>query len=208
MTTLLIVRHGYSRANKEKRFAGQMDVPLDELGRQQAEELGRYILGRFQVDAVYASDLSRVYDTVKPLADALHLPIHTDAALREVDVGEWQGVLFEDVARIYPENLALYKRKPGLTHFDGGESFAELLERATAAIERIVRENEGKTVVIGTHGGVIRALRALWTGISLERMEEIPQVPNASLTVAEYGSDAVTLREVGCCDFLNDRITE
>ena len=160
------------------------------------------------MDAVYASDLSRAYDTVKPLADALHLPIHTDAALREVDVGEWQGMLFEDVARIYPESFALYKRKPGLTRFDGGESFAELLERAASAIGRIARENEGKTVVIGTHGGVIRALRAFWTGISLERMEELPHVPNASLTVAECEGGTVTLREVGYCDFLTDRTAE
>ena len=208
MTTLLIVRHGYSCANKENRFSGQMDVPLNEVGRRQAEELGRYLTGHFAVDAVYASDLSRAYDTVKPIADALHLPVHTDAALREVDVGEWQGMLFEDVARRYPENFALYKRKPGLARFDGGESFAELLERAASAIGRIARENEGKTVVIGTHGGVIRTLRALWTGLSLERMEELPHVPNASLTVAEYESGTVTLREVGYCDFLTDRTAE
>ena len=208
MTKIIFVRHGYSESNKEKRFCGQRDVPLDALGHSQAEQMKEYLLKNYTIDAIYSSDLCRVVDTVKPIANALNKEIHTSEALREVNVGIWQGMLVEDVKIKYPKAFLRYKETPGLTRFEGGEGYDDILARALPAVQKIAAENEGKTVIIGTHGGVIRALRALWTGISLERMEELPQVPNASLTVAECEGGAVTLREVGYCDFLTDRITE
>ena len=76
MTELLFVRHGYSEGNKEHRFSGQKDFPLDAAGRQQAQELAEYLRNAFCIDAIYASDLCRAVDTVKPLANALSLPIY------------------------------------------------------------------------------------------------------------------------------------
>lgn len=208
MTELIFVRHGYSEGNKDHRFSGQMDFPLNEAGRLQALDVANYLCSTFHIDAIYASDLCRAYDTVRPLAEALSLPIHTTKALREVDVGLWEGVLREDVERQYPETYELYIRKPGLVRFDGGESFAELRARALCAVQKIVTKNEGKTVVIATHGGVIRALRTLWEDIPLERMEQIPHVPNASVTVVRYKGEAATLMSAGCCDHLTEKITE
>ena len=208
MTTLLIIRHGYSLGNKEKRFSGQADLPLDEAGCRQAEQTAQHVLSHYTVDAVYASDLSRAYDTVKPIAEARGLPVCTDKALREVDVGDWQGKRIDEVERQYPESFGLYKRKPGLVRFDGGESDGTMLERALPAVERIAEENEGKTVVIGTHGGVIRVLRAAWTGVSLDQIEEIPHVANGSVTVVEYERGRVTLRLVGDTAHLSERVTE
>lgn len=208
MTELLFIRHGYSEGNKDHRFSGQKDFPLDEAGRQQALDVADYLCRTFHVEAIYSSDLCRAYDTVKPLAEALSLPIHTMKALREVDVGLWEGVLRADVERQYPETYDLYRRKPGLVRFDGGESFAEMRARALDAVRTIVAENEGKTVVIATHGGVIRALRTLWEGIPLERMEEIPHVPNASVTVVKYAGETAISILAGCCDHLTETITE
>ena len=78
MTDLVILRHGYSEGNKEKRFSGQMNVPLDNVGKNQAESVAKFIADNFKVDAIYSSDLSRAYDTVKPLADKLGLEIVKD----------------------------------------------------------------------------------------------------------------------------------
>ena len=208
MTELIIIRHGYSLGNKEKRFSGQMDLPLDEVGYRQAASVARHILNNYSVDAVYASDLCRAYDTVKPIADALNLPVHACPEFREVDVGLWQGMLIEDVSRQYPDNFALYRRKPGVVRFDGGESYSDMLSRVMPAIEKIAKKNDGKTVVIGTHGGVIRVLRAAWTNVPLERIEQIPHVPNASITVAEYEPRSITLKTIGYCEHLSERITE
>ena len=208
MVTFLIVRHGYSMGNKEKRFSGQMDVALDEIGLRQARSIAEYVLANFQIDVVYASDLRRAVDTVKPVAEQLHLPVKTSKSLREVDVGDWQGKLITDVEREYPESFALYKENPGLSHFDGGESYAELQQRVVRAFEKIAADNDGKTVLVGTHGGVIRTLRAAWTGTPLEKIKDIAHVPNASVTVAVYENGRFTLENVGYCDYLSDKTTE
>ena len=208
MTELLFVRHGYSEGNKDHRFSGQMDFPLDDAGRLQALEVAAYLRRAYRIDAIYASDLRRAYDTVRPLAEALSLPVHTVKALREIDVGLWEGVLREDVERQYPESYDLYKRKPGLLRFDGGESFSEMRARALDAVREIVKKHEGSTVVIATHGGVIRALRTLWERIPLDRMEEIPHVPNASVTLVRYDAEDGVLIHAGCCDHLSEKITE
>ena len=208
MTRLIIVRPGYSEGNKEKRFSGQMDTPLNEVGFAQAASTAKYILQNYAVDAVYASDLCRALDTVKPIAEILKIPLKARKDLREVDVGLWQGMLIEDVRKQFPESFDLYRRKPGLATFDGGESYALALERAERAIREIAEENEEKTVVIGTHGGVIRVLRAAWTGVTLENIESISHVPNASVTVAEYESGAVSLSLIGYCEHLTERTAE
>ena len=208
MTELLFVRHGYSEGNKSQCFSGQKDFPLDAAGRQQAIELAKYLGSAFCVDAIYASDLCRAIDTVKPLADALSMPVRAVKAFREVDVGLWEGVLREEVARRYPEAYAIYKDTPGLARFDGGESFAEVRARALAAVQEIVERHKGKTVVIATHGGVIRALRTLWEDIPLAKMQRIPQVSNASVTVVRYEGDAATMVVADFCDHLTEKVTE
>jgi len=181
----IIIRHGYSLGNKEKRFTGQMDVSLDEIGYSQAKSTADYILKNFKVDSIYSSDLSRAYETVKPIADVLGKEIHKCKDLREADVGEWQGKLIEDVKNEYAENFAFYKEDPGHARFVGGESYADVMYRSRQALEKIAEENEGKTVVIGTHGGVVRALRVAWDDSQLVRINEISHVHNGSVSVAE-----------------------
>ena len=206
-TTVLLVRHGQSLGNLVHSFLGHTDLDLSPLGYEQAALLGDYLKDR-QIDAAEASDLCRAYDTVKPLAEALSLPVHPVRELREVDVGLWEGVLRDEVERQYAEAYALYLKAPGLVRFDGGESFAEMRTRALAAVQRILSENEGKTVAIATHGGVIRALRTVWEDIPLARMGEIPQVPNASITVVRYEGERATLVTAGYSNHLTERVTE
>lgn len=208
MVRFIIIRHGYSKGNKEKRFSGQMDLPLDDVGVMQAESTAKYILDNFCVDSVYSSDLSRAYETVRPIADALNINVNKHAGLREVDVGYWQGMLIEDVEKAFPESFRIYKQTPGLAHFDGGESFGQLLERVLRTMDAIAEENDGKTVVVGTHGGVIRTLRTAWAQIPLGNMQQIPHVPNSSVTVVDYESGKAEFVQTGYNGHLADRTTE
>lgn len=208
MVRFVIVRHGFSQGNKEKRFSGQMNVPLDGVGFSQANSVSRYILENFKVDCVYSSDLSRAYDTVKPVADALGLEVTQCRELREVDVGDWQGMLIEDVKKAYPESFAFYKENPGLSRFDGGEGYVDVMQRGSLALKKIAEDNDGKTVVVGTHGGVIRTLRAAWDNVPLDKIKDIPHVPNASVTIAEYDGGVITWQQIGYCDYLEDKTTE
>lgn len=208
MTKLILIRHGLSQGNKEKRFSGQMDFPLDPIGLSQAKEMAHYVLDHFTVDRIYSSDLCRAMDTVKPVAEALGLEVIPCKGLREVDVGLLQGKLITVVEKEFPDTFRVYRENPGLSRFDGGESYAELMRRAVRAVEEIVGENEGKTVLIGTHGGVIRTLRAAWTNTPLEKIRDIPHVPNCSVTVVHYEPGHPELALVGYNDYLAEKTTE
>lgn len=208
MVTIILVRHGYSKGNKEKRFSGQLDVPLDDIGRLQAISTSKYIYENFKVDCIYSSDLSRAYESLEPLGELLNLPVNKCKELREVDVGLWEGMLIEDVKNEFSENFECYRTTPGLCKFDGGESYSECLERAKSALIKIAEANEGKTVAIATHGGVIRTLRAYWDNVSMSEIKKISHVPNGSITVVEYDNGKVNQIMVGYKEHLEDKTTE
>lgn len=208
MVTFIIIRHGYSLGNKEKRFSGQMNVPLDEIGFAQAESISKYIVENFKVDSIYSSDLCRAYDTVKPIADKLGLKVNKWKELREVDVGFWEGMLIEDVKIKFPESFEKYRTNPGTSRFDGGESYEDVMTRGQLAFEKIAKENDGKTVVVGTHGGVIRTLRAAWDNIPPENIKDIAHVPNASVSIAEYDNGNINWLQIGYSDHLENKTTE
>ena len=208
MVKFIIVRHGFSLGNKEKRFTGQLDVPLDEIGYAQAECAARYILDNFKIDVIYSSELSRAYDTALPVAKALGLEVKKRKGLNEVDVGLWQGKRIDDVEKEFPESFELYRRSPGLSRFDGGESYAELRERVVIEFDNLAKENEGKTVLVAAHGGVIRNLIAAWLDIPGERIKEVPRASNASITIAEYENGKAKLTLIGYTDHLIDKTTE
>lgn len=208
MVKFIIVRHGYSEFNKENRFSGQADVGLDEIGHSQARSVATYVLAHYPIDRIYSSDLCRARDTARPVAEALCLPIIEEKGLRELDVGEWEGLPIARVAEEYPDSFALYKANIGLARPDGGESYPEMAQRVAATFAKIAEENEGKTILVATHGGVVRTLRCAWLGIPKEEYHTIPHVPNASITVAEYVDGKGTFTQIGVNDYLEEKTTE
>ena len=161
MTKFLFVRHGESDGNRYRLFTGQGDLPLTELGHRQAEAAADYIVKTYgnTIDAAYASDLSRAWDTGKAAADRLGLTMIPDRGLREINSGAWEGVSFADLPVRFQEDFALWMQDIGRSRCTGGESVAELSERVYAAVVRIAEENPGKTVLIATHATPIRTLQ-------------------------------------------------
>ncbi len=202
MVKFIIIRHGYSTGNKDNIFCGQLDVPLNETGFEQAKQTGEYVTKSFRVDAVYSSDLVRVTETVRPVAEGLGLEINTDKRLREVDVGRWQGVPVADIERDFPEEVAFYRSNPGRFRFEDGESYADMLVRVVEAFEDIAKDNDGKTVVVGTHGGCIRTLLAHINKLSIDDIAQIPFFPNASVTVINYDNGKYEIEMNGYADHL------
>lgn len=207
MTKLIIVRHGQSMANLNGTFAGQVDVPLSPLGRRQAEELKEYLTAQYKIDVVYSSALSRACDTVAPTAAALGLPVIKDAGLKEIDGGKWEGLPHEEIAQKFPADFALWRDNIGLSHCTGGESMRELQERSIAATKRIAEESDGRTVLIGTHAGFLRAMICYWRGIPLGEMKNTTWVPNASVTEALYEDGKYKLIREGEVSFLHGDVT-
>lgn len=178
-----MIRHGQSVANKEKRFAGHSDFDLTELGRRQAELAGEYIYKNFKVDAIYASDLKRAYNTAVPASKLFSLPIIKNEGLREIYAGVWEGLEFDVINERYPDDIAVWRDDFAHSRCTGGESIAELYDRSCREILSIAAENDGKSVVIATHATPIRVFEAMARGYGYEYTTNIPFVANASINV-------------------------
>ena len=154
-TRILLARHGETDWNRAGRWQGQADPPLNELGRRQAGTLADQ-LAEDGVAAIYSSDLRRARDTARIVADRLGLDVTEDRALREIDVGSWSGLTREEVGERFPDGFARWLA--GEIGHDG-ETRDELAQRVVPAVESIAHEHAGESVLVVTHGGVIRALR-------------------------------------------------
>lgn len=206
-TTFLLVRHGQSIANIEKRFAGHWDAPLSQLGQQQAFATAAYLTAQYNIDAVYASDLSRAYETGKAIADKCHLPVIQNAAFREINAGDWEGLRFDDLQIQFPDSYTTWMHNIGEAVCDNGESVAHLQERFATALKKIADENDGATVAVATHATPIRSLQCLCLEQPLSYMKLIPWVPNASVTVVTYTNGTFSLVLAGYADHLGNQIS-
>lgn len=201
MTNFLLVRHGYSENNKEKKYTGYQDVDLDEVGYAQAEDVKKYVLENFSVDKVFSSDLKRACNTVKPIADNLGIDVIQRSDFKEIDVGEWQGLTFEYIQKKYPKEYQECKNATDDFCFVGGESFGELKKRFVSALEKLASENDGKTIVIGTHGGCVRACISHFKNIPIQ---DIETPSNGSITIVVFEKGNVTFEEIGYSEHLKN----
>ena len=203
MTTLLIVRHGESTANGKGFFAGHIDIPLSERGREQAEATAKYINEYYSVDKIYSSDLKRAFYTAFPLSEKLGKVVNTDKNLREIFAGKWQGKTFDELQRDYFETYGVWLNDIGNAQPNDGESTKELSERICNYIDKIARDNDGKTVVIVTHATPIRALLCKILTGDVREMKNISWVSNSSLTKIEYDNGNYKVIEVGTDSYLD-----
>ena len=158
-----MARHGETDWNRESRFQGHADPPLNELGRQQAAELAE-ALAQEQLAAVYSSPLRRALETAQVVARGHGLEAVPVEGLREVDVGSWQALTRDEVERRFPEQFRRwldYGRG-----WDDGESYEEMGRRVLAALDELVARHDDERIVAVTHGGPIRAALARAEGIS------------------------------------------
>ncbi len=197
MATLLLVRHGESEANRSGTFAGQTDVQLLHKGIEQARKTAEYIAEHYTVSRVYASDLKRAYKTGRVISDLLQVDLISNEKLREINAGEWQGKMFDELVANYQEDYACWLSDIGNCTCTGGESVKQLGVRVVEALTDIAEDNIGKTVVIATHATPIRVLQCLLQGLSLDAMKDIPWVSNASVTELTYESGKWNFVNVG-----------
>ena len=210
MTRVILVRHGESMANKEEKFAGcRTDTPLQERGLCQAQLMAAYVAANYTVSKVYTSSLRRAYITGKCVADQFGLPVIVRDELREIDGGDWEGVTFADMQRLYPEAYHLWVTDYGHACCPGGESVAQVAKRTLAAVTAIAEENPGKTVLIATHASPVRVMQAMVQQGNLEDMNRrIPWPANAALNVYEYDAGQWRCLEVSLDCYLGELKTE
>ena len=156
-TRILLIRHGQSQGNAERRFGGHTATPLSELGRRQAEAAARALAAE-GVTAIYSSDLLRAVQTAEPLARATGLDINRTRALRERGLGLMEGLTFEEAAAAHPAEYAALLRRDFEHVLAGGESYRQLLDRAAAGLDLAVERHRGGTLALFSHTGTISIL--------------------------------------------------
>ncbi len=183
MSRLLLVRHGETNLNSAKRFWGKTDVELGETGIRQAEHL-RDRLATQKIDAIYASNLRRASVTAEIIASRHRLNVITCTELDEINFGEFEGLTFQEISRLYPEmatQLANWSISP---RFPGGESIDELSNRVGKFIPRLEKHTSEETILIVAHSGPLRLLVCNLLKVELQHWQQF-RIDLASLSIVE-----------------------
>ncbi|MBN1313409.1 MAG: histidine phosphatase family protein [Anaerolineae bacterium] len=185
MTRLVLIRHGKTDWNLEGRYQGQADQPLNELGRSQAEKLAEQLAGQ-TFEAIYSSDLRRAQETARYLAEKVGLQVQLETRLREVNQGEWEGMLVGDIAANYPNEWEMLQRDPVHARPPGGESAAELSTRIWEAVDEISARHTAGPVVIVSHGLALAAILCRVRNLPLSRIFRLVPDNTHSIEVDWY----------------------
>lgn len=186
MVTLYLVRHGQCESNLGSAFQGQIDSPLTDLGRRQAQCIADRLASE-EIAAIYSSDLSRARDTAEAIASRHGLPVNTTPLLREASMGAVQGMAVAQFEELYPAECRNWRLDPIANRPPGAERFEEVIARCGLFIEEAkAKHSAGDKIVaavhVGSHNGLICAAFSLPVTFYLGM-----HAANASLSVLEVG---------------------
>jgi broad specificity phosphatase PhoE len=186
MTTLMLVRHA-AHDWIGRGVAGRMAVGLNDQGSRQARELIARLEHR-RPHVIYSSPMQRTQETAAPIAQALGLTVLADAELAEIDFGEWTGRSFEELERDDHDRWRLWCERKSEAGAPGGELFADVQRRIMARLEHLRRLHPSETVLLFSHGDVIKAALAGYLGLPLDHVERFEIAP-ASVSIVDTGAD-------------------
>ncbi|HEU4643002.1 MAG TPA: histidine phosphatase family protein [Gemmatimonadaceae bacterium] len=192
MTTFLLIRHAAIDAHGRAIAGRAPGVSLNAEGRSQARALAASLRGA-TVDAVYSSPLERAWETAHTIAEALGLQAQLSPSLQEIDFGEWTGRAFAELDQA-PDWQRFNAFRSG-TRVPGGEHMLEAQARAVGEIDRLRRRHAGGTVVVVSHGDILRAIVAWYIGLPLDLFQrlEIGPASTSTLEVTEDGARLLLL---------------
>ncbi len=174
-TRICMVRHGETAWNAEGRVQGQLDIPLNDVGRAQARATAEALAGH-DFTSIYCSDLMRVRQTAEPAAKRLALPVAYLPTLRERHYGMFETLTYIEVREKFPEQYARFRDKDPDFDFEGGETLRGFNERSLKAVNDLIERHAGEQILVFTHGGVLEMVyrHARAAGLSSPRDFEIP----------------------------------
>ncbi len=187
-TTIYLVRHAESEGNIGRRCHGQYDSLLTRRGRKQAEVVGEHFR-TVPLDAVYSSDLSRARHTAMAIAAPHNLPVQERRALREIDMGLWEDKAWAELPINDPATYDTWCNRPWLCRAPGGETIMEAGARSLDEMRRIARENDGKTLVVVSHGSAIRGILTLALGLRDDEMMQVGWGDNTCVAKMIFHTD-------------------
>jgi len=197
MTRIILVRHGQTEWNREERFRGRAQVPLNETGLIQAEATGRRIAAEWRPKAIYSSPLSRAIKTAEVIARHFDLPVQVHPGLTDIDYGQWEGLTPDEVRKLSPKMIDDWFNTPDSTRIPDGETLSDVRARAMETINEIVAHHEGQSIVVVGHTVINRIILLGVLGLSNDRFWRLRQ-----------DTCAMNCIEADMCDFtlvsLND----
>jgi probable phosphoglycerate mutase len=198
-TRILLIRHGETAWNAERRLQGHIDIALNATGERQAAALAA-ALAPEHVDLVFASDLQRAWQTAEAIAGPRGMGVERMESLRERCYGGFEGLLYSEIAARFPLEFAAWQARDIDAVMPSGaraaESFRAFYRRAVGAILALAEQHAGKTIVIVAHGGVLECAYRAALGMLLETPRDFP-VLNASVNRFSVAGAALTLTSWG-----------
>ena len=177
-TSIILVRHGLTDWNVEKRYQGHSDVPLNGAGHEQARLVADR-LAKVPVSAVYSSDLTRAAETAAEIAARHKQQVALQPGFRELNFGFWEGLTYGQIMLGWPNWLTAMYARPSVGYAPGGENFTVLARRSLEALRSCLVEHPGETIVIVAHGGTVRAMLCRLLGKSLDQVWSLRQEATA-----------------------------
>lgn len=188
-TTVYLIRHGETDWNLAGRWQGHADVPLNELGYRQARIVAaRLAREGVQFDAIYSSDLARAFQTAWEVGAAVKVAVQLLPNLREIDLGTWSGLTYDEIKTTHPTEIALLELGQDIPR-GGGETLSALRKRVVEAVDAIANHHRGGTLGLVTHGGCIRMLLAHAESFDGDGFKRFPHIGNTSISVVRVGPD-------------------
>lgn len=178
MTNFCLIRHGQTDWNLEGRYQGQSDVSLNETGLSQARELVLKFAD-YRFAAIYSSDLSRALETARIVADPLDLTVTVDERLREINQGEWEGLLVKTIRDRYDRLWQNRVVDPASIRPPGGETVEEVAQRAYVALDEIAEHHPTENVLIVSHGLTLATIICKAKGVPIGLAYQM--IPNNAL---------------------------
>ena len=162
-TRIIAIRHGETAWNVDTRIQGQLDIPLNTVGRWQASRVAQ-ALAQESIQAIYASDLLRAWETAGAIAEATGLPLQAHEGLRERGFGDFQGKTFAEIEALWPEQSRQWRARHPEWAPPGGESLTALRARIVETASELAARHLGQQIVLVAHGGVMDVLYRAATG--------------------------------------------
>jgi broad specificity phosphatase PhoE len=182
---LHLIRHSETEWNVEQRCQGFSDSPLTDTGRRQVEATARHMAG-IKVETVYSSTLGRAHSMACAIADYHKVPVRKLDAFRELNQGEFEGLMLTELVDNHPDFLQQWLLDPADAKIPGGESMREVQQRAWSALEKIVKEHDDGNVVVVSHNLCIMALLCRIMKVELANFRRIRQ-DVAAINTVEFG---------------------
>jgi len=186
---LILVRHGQTDWNTAQRFQGQSDIPLNELGRRQADALANRLSAQ-PIDVIYSSDLQRAFDTASLIARG-KIEVRADARLREVNFGDWEGLTYNEIKIKYPDAFTAWENDVCKNAPPKGETLEQLTVRTQSILTDLHEKYQDQTVLLVAHGGALQTMICLALDLKPTRYWQFHLSPASLSDISFYPAGAI-----------------